>query len=193
MKKLAKIIAVTGIVAGLGVAALPIASHAVAQAPIMATDSANVQVRLEVSDAISIAFVDPADSTQTISAANVNLGTLAPNTVTNITDGSNKVTVLVKSNNQLGYFVSASGDPLTNTNNDTIPFGTVTPGTSAYGMSVSNSDFYDLTYIGSTNKPSNPSGDTFDLYFGASVSANQPTGTYTGTVTIFATNSEPIR
>ncbi len=184
MKKLTKIIAVTGIVAGLGVAALPIASHAAESA------SANVTVTLKVSDAISIAFVDPNPdhAGATISAANIDLGTLAPSTVTNFNDGSNKVTTLVKSNNLSGYTVTASGVSLTSGSNS-IPYGAVTSGTSAYGMAKTNSGFTGLTEVDSKTAPSATDGDRTDLYFGASISASQPTGTYTGTVTITATNN----
>lgn len=167
MKRISKAIAITGVVAGLGVAALPLTSYAV-------TDS--VTITVSVSDTISISA----------SPSTVSLGTLTPNSAT--ATGAGKKTVLtVHSNKASGYTVTASGADLTS-GSYTIPYGTVTSGTSAYGASLSDNNYTALTAIGSKNTPSDAAGDTYTVYFGASTSATQATGEYSGAITFTAAN-----
>lgn len=176
MKKLTSVIAATGIVAGLGVAALPLASYAADPA----SDTASVTVSLEVSDAISIT-VDDNESTT------INLGTIAPNAITGT---GKKVVANVKSNNASGYTVTAAGTALTRASGtETIAYGSVAAGTSAWGISVGTDAGYSaLTSIATPTAASAEDGDDYNIFFGASTNASQKTGTYSGTLTLTATN-----
>ena len=172
MKTPTKILITTGILAGIGVSGVSLTSYA-------ANDSANtaVTVNLTVSDSIAIS-----SNTNTI-----NLGTIA----TNATTTSGKSAVLtVNSNNLSGYTVSAAGTSLAGgTGTTAIPYGSVTSGTSAWGMSkTTDSGYGAITDIATTSAKSATSGDTYTIYFGASTSATQETGTYSGTATFTATN-----
>ncbi len=192
MSKMSKAIAVLGVVAGLGVAALPLSSYAEGNY----NQSAQATVQVEVGGAISIT-TDAADG-------KVDLDKMTLNNVSTTKD----LKVTVSSNAEVGYSLSikaltvdAEGNGvLTNENGKTITSGTtIEGGTSAWGYRLANAeaegDYGAWTAV--TSEPEeihahSASGtaamnDETTVNFGASANGSQQEGIYTGTVVFTAT------
>ena len=204
MSKMSKAIAVLGVVAGLGVAALPLSSYA-ADEPYSQSASADVQV--EVSGAISIE-VDNGATDADVAKNLVDLGQIKLNG--GIVSKGLKVTVKTNTGVQddvaysLTMTTETANNALINENGVELPAGVPTQGTSAWGYALGSSltdTTADITgwaavpAKGSTpvelkasgNVPSaGHSEDTF-VNFGATASNNQKEGVYKGTVVFTAT------
>lgn len=199
MSKTTKALAIMGVVAGLGVAALPMSSYA-------ATDSTNMGVKTTIEDYIAIETTtdgsDDTDAKNVIVAGVVNNGDVKTGTGT----------FNVKTNNKQGYYVqiSATDTDLTNTTSgqsEKIPAGNPAKGTSAWGYrasadGVSNVTIKDDVYgsndyaavdgtattIATGAGATADAGDNITMTFGISASASQAAGTYKGVVTLTATS-----
>ena len=173
MSKITKTIAALGVVAGLGVAALPLASYA--------ADTQNIAVEAEIGATISV---------ETPSAATVEI---APTNGAAATEGSSSVTV--KTNNLNGFKLnikdSDSETGLTGTGG-TIAAGTTLDG-SVSAWAYKGGDVADYTAITTadvalktTSAPTAAAGETVEITFAVAADANQTSGTYTGGVTVTA-------
>jgi len=185
---MSKAIAVLGVVAGLGVAALPLSSYA-------ATASDDVKVQAVIEDSISIAA---ADETVTMSGV--------------VADAANPVeastTLTVKTNAAGGYKVEikdADADTALKSSDagataEGIPAGTPAQSTNAWGYKTSSTtsgvtglvaDYTAVTadnvQIATATRPTAAAGDTITLGFGVTVNAGIAAGTYEDTVTLTAT------
>lgn len=178
MSKMTKTIAALGVVAGLGVAAMPLSSYALEN-----TETVNLTV--EVGESIEIS----ADSTD------VDLGTATSSAMA--TGGT---TITVHTNNEKGYTatIKANGSRLLGTadNSNAIPTSgsSVVPadGTSAWGYKIGSITDYvaastTAQEFADTSAVSAQAGDKYDLGFAVSVAPNQAADTYAGSVTLTAT------
>lgn len=214
MSKMSKTIAILGVVAGLGVAALPLSTYA---ASIVAGDgensvTGNTTIKLTIKDELSMELDKDTTAGNEVDLGN---GTATPS-----------MTVKVITNNTTGYNLNLKGsttanDPviatdLATVNKDRIQAGTgsfATPKAladetfSAWGYKVANSNanntvtytqFTDGLYAGvnaggqeivNVSKPTGAAGDTTTVTFAASVKDGQAAGEYTGQVTFTATNN----
>lgn len=175
MSKMSKTIAVLGVVAGLGVAALPLSTYA--------ANPETVNLNVKVIDKIELTA---SESTVSINATNGNA----------VTGQEGTVDLTVETGNSKGYKLSAkTGNVnLTNTDSDTIPAGAPITGSSFWGMKGGNQTF--ATYAGLTttdqtvkNTTAAPTSgtDTVTVTFGVTTSASQNAGTYTGNAIFTAT------
>lgn len=180
MSKITKTIAALGVVAGLGVAALPLASYA--------ADTENIQVTANVGSTISLSM-----------AGNKNSVELDP--VTNGAIDSDTVTAQVTTNDTTGYKLTASAttSTLSNTSGDTIVAGTPANNDTTSHWGIKWAGKAEDTYVGlgttqtlkETNTENPSTADEVEITIAASASATQPTGEYTGSFTLTATaNSE---
>lgn len=209
MSKMSKAILALGVVAGLGVATLPLSSYAADY-----SQSAQAKVQVEVGGAISIA-VDSGNTDKTL----VDLGQLMVNG--DVKTGS--VDVIVSTNNtkatdgiayNLTMSMAGESNALSNGNGATIPAGTPQQGDSAWGWTqstitdadsiaaatwaavpVKGSSAATLTTatgkvpaatVDADNKVTAGS-ETTTVTFGASADGNQQEGVYTGSVVFTAT------
>lgn len=199
MSKMTKTVAALGVVAGLGVAMLPMGAFA---APVhngpSSTDEVyeNVQFQAQVAENIEISAtnltVDGGDANSKKNAT----GSTTVKIVTNNADG---YTASIAANT--GEVKDSSGVVTTqgtadmvgtNTSNK-IPGGvTVSQGTSAWGYKIGT--ISDITpasktpaQFANTTAASANGGDEYTLEFAASVSASQAADTYTGQVVLTAT------
>ena len=203
MSKMSKAIAVLGVVAGLGVAALPLSSYA-ADEPYSQSASADVQV--EVGGAISIE-VDNGETGEDAVKNLVDLGQIKLNG--DIVSKGLKVTVRTNAGVQddvaysLTMATETANNALINENGVELPAGVPTQGTSAWGYALGSSlsdTTADITGWAAVPAKGNPvelktNGnvtaathfeDTF-VNFGATASNSQKEGTYKGTVVFTAT------
>lgn len=219
MSKTTKVIAALGVVAGLGVAALPAFTYA-------AEVAGQVQIDVVVPDAIAmtiegnndttlggVSVFTPATATEigdydttdgtAYDAANLQTSgsktELLPNAVSNDATFKSVITVFT---NASGYsLVLEDGDDnnaLVN-GSATIPATsttTLTAGTSAWGYKVGSSatDWLAVPVNGSAanikaNGQSVATGDETEVYYGVATSATQAAGTYTDTVVYTATST----
>lgn len=194
MSKLTTAIATLGIVAGLGVAALPLSSYADTSA------TTNTAIKATVEGNISI----------TANKTEADLGTVVPGGAI----ASDAVTYTIETNNGSGYTVnmvgSGTGTPVTDLVSGANKIATGVPteniadgGTSAWGFQISNYSTnvtpistYNAKYaavpatstmIAQSNTKSEADGDTFELTYGVAAAPNQDAGVYTGQVTLTAT------
>lgn len=203
MSKMSKAIAALGVVAGLGVAALPLSSYAADNY----SQSAQAGVQVEVGGAIAIS-VQGNDGTD---ASLVDLGDLKINGVATAAP----LTVTVKSNANDGKYdltiKSATAETaLVNENGAKIPAltaaGKIVAGTSAWGYFVGDTVTADTEYTGVTANPVNIKAngvtstantgsdsatygyqDETKVYFQAAADGQQQEGTYKQTVVFTAT------
>lgn len=196
MSKTTKALAIMGVVAGLGVAALPMSTYAA-----QSTDKDTVTVKLEVEDFISC---DVTTENKT-----VDLGKVASNTAS----ATGNATVNIKTNNAQGYKASIAA-PADGANKDQINMigetdtNIIKPGDptatglteSAWGYTVSSTTegvtvdtaFNDGAYKGialssapqaiasRTGAKTAETGDDITLTFKAYISATQNADVYTG-------------
>ncbi len=195
MSKIAKTIAVLGVVAGLGVAALPMSTYAADY-----SRSASAIVTTQVEGAISITT----DST----TGTVDLGKLALNGETKEMDAPLKVTVT--SNSPQAYTLTAStlGEDNAMLGKETgakINAGTPAAGTSAWGYKHNGTGTMAAAYSAvpastspATIKEFTPAegatgtqNDAVDFMFKASANGTQTPDTYEATVVFTATVKDP--
>lgn len=176
MSKMTKTIAALGVVAGLGVAAMPLSSYAL-------DDTETVNLTVEVGQSIEI----------TAKETTVDLGEA---TSSKMAEGGTVITV--HTNNEAGYnatikadqprLLSGDTDAIPSTGASAIPAN----GTSAWGYKIGSITDYvaastTAQSFANTSAVSAQAGDTYDLNFAVSVAPNQAAGTYTGSVTLTAT------
>ncbi len=189
MSKMSKAIAVLGVVAGLGVAALPLSSYAADNY----SQSSQAQVKVEVGGAISITT----DATDGV----VDLGQLKINGVSETKD----LNVTVSSNSEIGYDLTIKSattqTSLVSESGAEIPANAnVAAGTSAWAYRTYEADGTTAqAWTAITPDPVNILSHTADagntgemtgttkVNFGASASGSQQEGVYTGTVVFTAT------
>ena len=177
MSKITKTIAALGVVAGLGVAALPLASYA---------DSPDLET-LTVNANIGQSFSLSVDK---------NAVTLTPTNNGEIvnTETAGGINATVTSNNAAGYTLVLTGteDYSLADGGKKIPAGTPAKGTSAWGIKGGKITGYQalsasgLT-LADTSAPTDTSGEVTDIDFAVSASANQAAGNYTAELTLTAT------
>lgn len=208
MSKMSKAIAVLGVVAGLGVAALPLSTYAALGDSLQEgayTQNATAQVRVEVGGAISIATsIGTAKATDN-KPKMVNLGELMPGSIVEATE-ANTLNVQVTSNgkdakyglyiNSLNGKTAMVGDKTGDTIDTLADGATLTAGTSAWGYKLD--DATDYVGIPATAKkivdtkvltdttPGTTDVDKHTIKFGVAASTTQTPDIYTGTVVFTA-------
>lgn len=187
MSKMSKAIAALGVVAGLGVAALPLSSYAV-------SDTANTTAQAIVGDSIAITVADA-----TVTMNNVMANQDVNEASTNIT---------VQTNNAAGYQLQikdADSELALKTSDGTgtasgIAAGIPTKGTNAWGfkasstssnVDASSSDAYRAIktsnqILAEGSAASANEGDKITLTFGVTVDTTIAAGTYSDEVTLTA-------
>ncbi len=201
MSKMSKAIAVLGVVAGLGVAALPLSSYAY-DVPTETT------VKTTVEGAISIA----------VDKSTVDLGTLKLNGVaTGTNTGDNELTVTVSGNSATAYSLkisAPSGNALMNSETNTsIPaiaddagVTALAGGTNSWGYQVNGTGNWfgvpatgskDVATVTADSGWTAGTGDndgkqisTTKLAFGATAGSSLPAGEYKGTVVLTASTTD---
>lgn len=189
MSKMSKAIAVLGVVAGLGVAALPLSSYAV-------SDTASTTAQAIVGDSIAITVADA-----TVSIANV---------MANQDVNEASTTLTVQTNNANGYQIQiedTDSELALKTSDgsgtaDGIAAGIPTKGTNAWGFKASsNSSNVTITeegyravggkaapkIVGTAAAASATDGDVISLTFGVTVDTTIAAGTYQDEVVLTAT------
>ncbi len=188
MSKMSKAIAVLGVVAGLGVAALPLSSYAV-------SDTANTTAQAIVGDSIAVTVAD----------ATVTMNNVMANQ--DVNEASTNVTV--QTNNATGYMVQikdADTELALKTTDgsgtaDGIAAGVPAKDTNAWGFKASTtsanvdasaSDSYRAIKTGNqmiaeSDKASANAGDVISLTFGVTVDTTIAAGTYQDEVVLTAT------
>lgn len=173
MSKITKTIAALGVVAGLGVAALPLASYA--------ADNQNIAVQATIGSTLSV-------DTPTVATVE-----LAPTNGAAAKEGSSSVTV--NTNNLNGFTLnikdSDSETGLTGTSG-TIAAGTTLDGTvSAWAYKGGDTAEYAAITTSNvplkeTDAPTTAAGETVEITFAVAADEDQAAGTYTGGVTVTA-------
>lgn len=190
MSKMAKTIAALSVVAGLGVAALPLSSYAATT-----SNPASVDVLATVNGSISM----------TVSEEEVNVGNAVPGGAI----ASASTVVSVGTNNSAGYklemtdsdtntnmvLIDANGDPM-NTTGGTISTGDLTAATSGWGYSIDNGDTYKaVPALGATpatiasSNTATTGEEATTVTFGVKAATGQAEGSYKGTVVFTATTN----
>lgn len=202
MSKMSKAIAVLGVVAGLGVAALPLSTYAAGS-----TASKNGQVQVEVEGAIAIDIVDPTTTNAsgiTLTNGLLNLGTLKVNG----DPATGAMGVQVATNNATGYVLTIKADSTTDmvgsgsAQGFTIPAdASVTKGTAGWaykGGDVSANAAIlttDATLKTTNTAPTDTTVDgkaseVTDVTFTVAADSSTHEGVYTGTVVFTATAND---
>lgn len=197
MSKMTKTIAALGVVAGLGVAALPLSSYAQ-----IVSGNTDVTAQAIVGEAISVT-ADAADDTVKIENVTANQ---------EVAEGSTNITI--QTNNANGYNVviedkDATTALMTTDGSGTatgIPAGVPTKGTNAWGFKASATEGGNVTIptaaqsyraveangsqlalANRTSGATDAGGDTFVLTFGVTVDSSIAAGTYQDVVVVTAT------
>ena len=173
MSKVTKTIAALGVVAGLGVAALPLASYAV--------NPTTVNLTASLDDSLSLSV------TETELAFDLENGGAV------VTDAT---AATVTTNNGKGYDLkikAGSGGAALTSGTFTIPAGEAAQGTSAWGYNTDGGDTYTAVTttdvsIASSSAPTPVAGTTTNITIGVSADATQEAGTYTGSFVLTAAN-----
>ena len=199
MSKMSKAIAVLGVVAGLGVAALPLSSYAAGGA----SNSKSAQVKAEVAGAISITVQEPSDTTLndgdgvSFAGDTLDLGKLTINGA--VSTGA--MGVKVSTNNANGYTLTIKATTPGMVGSDgaegfTIPAVAPAQNTAGWGYKKTTTDTNwsvlsetDAELKKTTSAPGSESdpSEVTDIVFGASANSSTHDGTYTGTVIFTAT------
>ena len=197
MSNITKAIAALGVVAGLGVASLPLSSYA---APVT-KDSDPVKVLATIDKSLSVAATSSEVNFGTIIAGGaVQTQDLNVEVSTNVQDG---YTLEIKSagTDAALHTVDATGSIITseNGNNHVGQIGAGVPekGKSAWGYRLNNTGEWKAVTtsgaeVGSSDGASSEAleTETFTVTFGISASATQADGTYQGSVIFTATQGE---
>lgn len=177
MSKITKTIAALGVVAGLGVAALPLASYADSPDAETLTVNANIGSSFSLTvdkNAVALAPVNNGDVVNTETAGGIN--------------------ATVTSNNAAGYTLILTGteDYSLADGDNKIAAGVPAKGTSAWGVKGGKISTYQalggsgLT-LADTSTPTDIAGEVTDIDFAVSAASNQAAGNYTATLTLTAT------
>lgn len=203
MSKVSTTLAALGVVAGLGVAALPLSTYAIDP---VAKDST---INAEVKETLTMTMSSTDDAT---AGSTIDLGVLEADGAIESAD----LTVKVKTSNKGGYNITLAdkdGDNALTSGSDTIEAGTPAVGKSAWGfkmgaittadgatqsaaavsdyiavpvntapVTIVNSD--KPTKVDATTPANN--GDTAVITFGASASSAQAAGKYSDVITVTA-------
>lgn len=200
MSKMSKAIAVLGVVAGLGVAALPLSSYAAN------TSTATADVQVKVGGAISMTVDNGAGSgaKNLVDFGDVKLNNAPVAKGLKVTVSTNEAAGDDGQGYSLSMTTTTANNALVNDNHIELPAGVPTQDKSAWGYAVgtaANQNFTDLTgwaavpSLGSTAAVINANGsiaagetasDNY-VYFGVSTSGTQAEGTYKGSVIFTAT------
>lgn len=183
MSKITKTIAVLGVVAGLGVAALPLASYAVDT-----ETSKDLTVTAQIGETLSV----------TLNHNSVALRPTNGGAVVDTTQETQTVVATVTTNNLQGYTLKlADADTdyaLTNEDGQKIAAGTPTQDQSYWGVDFNDAGTY--TALGADGFSRNETnataddGETTNIDFAVSASPSQASGTYTNTMTVTVTANE---
>lgn len=173
MSKVTKTIAALGVVAGLGVAALPLASYAV--------NPTTVNLTASLQDSLSLSVTE------------TELAFALDNGGAVVTD---ETAATVTTNNGKGYDLNikaGSGGTALTSGDYTIPAGPAAQGTSAWGYNTDGgTDYTAVTAsdvsIASSTAPTPTAGTTTNITIGVSADATQEAGTYKGSFVLTAAN-----
>lgn len=217
MTNLTKAIAALGVVAGLGVAALPLTSYA-ETTPVVWREEADtntpagwggtgstsdpmwvakpVGVQLKIEEGLQMAVTDKAGE----GAADANLVDFNKGNYDEATSTyTSSINVNVIANNKSGYHLKIAGtnsetgheaDLVSGTN--TIAAGDLTGTTSSWGYKIGEATTWtgvtkNGAVIATETTPTGAAGKDTTVTFGAKVADDQAAGTYTGQVTFTAT------
>lgn len=176
MSKMSKAVAVLGVVAGLGVAAMPLATYATVG---NTTNSETINLNVQVTDTIKL-------------ESNVN--NLNLQVVNGATPATGTVDFTVTTGNSKGYTLNAVGTDLAleGGTDEKISMGAAGIGKSLWGIEGGNltSGYVGLnttTEVKRTTTAPAGGSDTTTVTFGVSSAADQAAGTYKGTATFTAT------
>lgn len=172
MSKITKTIAALGVVAGLGVAALPLASYA--------ETFDTVTVNAEVGTSMSVSLnKDSVSLNPTAGGAPVN------------TEGGQTITATAITNNTNGYKLTLTDADSTNhyltSGENHIKPGVPTKGDSSWGVKFGTGAGGYVSIANAqpiTGEATADAGETHSLDVGVSASAGQVPGTYSGTLTV---------
>ncbi len=197
MSKMSKAIAVLGVVAGLGVAALPLSSYAADGDGVM-PQSENVTVQAEVGGSISLEIAAGGSGTFDADTNTLDLGKIIVGAADPIT-GAIKATV--STNETLNYALTirtaTTETAMKNSNGNSIPAGDPKGSTSAWGYSTDNGTTFKpvpaaaTSLLDSDPGSLNGTGETAatadtTITFGVKADASQAPGVYTNQVVITA-------
>lgn len=186
MSKITKAVAALSVVAGLGVAALPLSSYAAETGP--------VRVTAIVDSTISVTAND----------AEIDLGTVMPNgpvssaktSITVATTNETGYTLVVKdADERTGLYKNNNDGSLNTTDGQFIPAGAPSKGATFWGVRKDNTSAYVgvTPYSGAgielakTTTSATTAGNTTEAEFGVSVATGFTNGTYAGEVVFVAT------
>ena len=196
MSKMTKTIAALGVVAGLGVAALPLSSYAT-----IVTDSTTVTAQAIIGEAISVT-ADATDDTVKIKNVTANQDVKEGSTVLTIqTNNTSGYNVNIKDSDATTALTTAGGDAA-----DGIPASaTLTKGNKGWGFKASTStegvavssagqayraiETTPLALASRSTGASVQDGDKITLTFGVVVDSSIAAGTYSDDVIITATTN----
>ncbi len=190
MSNITKAIAVLGVVAGLGVASLPLSTYA------QYSETGPVKVTAVVDSQISVTAADNEVKLGTVMPGGpVSTGSTTVNVATTNTSG---YTLVVKdADENTGLYAQSADGSLNMTAGQFIPAGPAAKGTSAWGVRAgSTAAFQGVTpYSGAgvelkkTATSATVDGDQTEVEFGVSVATGFPEGTYQGEVVFVATTN----
>ncbi len=171
MSKSTKIMAVFGVAAALGVAALPLASYA------DNTYSATTDITVSINETFSVTATAAVNTSVTNNAA---------------IDATMKPKVTVTTNHATGWTLSAktthTGGPALKSGSNQIAAGTPAQGTSAWALSGGDLTGYTAlsatdTLVKSASVATDTTGVETEFTIGVTASSSQASGTYEGTIT----------
>lgn len=197
MSKIAKSMAILGVVAGLGVAALPLSSYAAEGS----VKSGDVTVRVTVSSSLAVA-----SSESDINLGTINSGTPVREGTTNVTVSGSKalnweLSIVDKDSNNALTLTDADGAILSGAADGTqkIPAGTPAKGTSNWGFMGGTVTTFEAVPVAGTNGTVFASGtfgdgvsedelgtSTTPVTFGVSAGTGLEDGVYKDTVVFIA-------
>ena len=173
MSKVTKTIAALGVVAGLGVAALPLASYA--------ANPTRVNLTANLDDSLSLSVTETELAFELDNGGAVVKDETAATVITNSGKGYN-----------LNIKAGSGGTALTS-GDYTIPAGEAAQGTSAWGYNTDGGTAYTAVTasdvsIAESSTPTPVAGTTTNITIGVSADATQEAGTYTGSFVLTAAN-----
>ncbi len=206
MSKMSKAIAVLGVVAGLGVAALPLSSYAAGGAQA----SKSAQVKAQVEGAISIDIVEPTTATNPTgvvldaAGASLDLGTLkinaaptsgtmgvrvATNNATGYTLGikASSATDMVGSDGAEGFTIPANANVVAGTAGWAYKGGLISSNTA---ISTSDATLANVNTALTGDEVDGKKTDVTEVTFTVAADSTTHDGTYTGTVIFTATAND---
>lgn len=183
MSKITKTIAALGVVAGLGVAALPLASYAADT-----ETSKDLTVSAQIGETLSV----------TLNHNSVTLKPTNGGAVVDTTQETQTVVATVTTNNLHGYTLKLADTDtdyaLTNEDGEKIAAGTPAQNQSLWGVAFNGAGTYTaLSADGFSRSEADATannGETTNIDFAVSASPSQASGTYTNAMTVTVTANE---